>query len=298
MAISAQLVKQLRDMTGAGMMDCKKALQETDGDIDAAAEFLQIKGMAKAAKKAGRVAAEGLVHTWINEAGNDGVLVEVNCETDFVSRNDQFKEFVANLTAVIGASSATTQEEALALDFDGQTVEDAVKEAISTIGENIQFRRFVRYNQPNGLVGTYIHAGSQIGVLLSVESSEGASDRTQAFSRDVSMHIAAMNPGFLNSDAIDADAAASQEALFTAQVKEEGKPDNIVPKIVAGKMAKWRRENSLMDQAFVKNPDLTIAQFQDETGDVKITGFTRFEVGEGIEKEESNLADEVAALQG
>ncbi len=295
MAISAKLVKELRDMTGAGMMDCKKALVETDGDVEAAAEFLQKKGIAKAAKKAGRVAAEGLVDTWTSDDETEGVLVEINCETDFVSRNEQFQNFVAAVTKTIGDSDANTVEAALELDHDGSSLQDAIKEAIATIGENIQLRRFERFSVDEGVVAEYIHAGNQIAVLVQVE---GDADKAGDFGRDVAMHIAAMNPGFLSADDIDEETAAKQEEIFTAQVHEEGKPEHIIPRIVEGKMGKWRKEQNLLDQAFVKNPDLTVAGYQDETGDVTIAGFVRYQVGEGIEKEESNLADEVAQLQG
>lgn len=295
MAISAKQVKELRDMTGAGMMDCKKALVETDGDVDAAAEFLQKKGIAKAAKKAGRVAAEGLVETWTSADETQGVLVEINCETDFVSRNEKFQSFVATVTETIGASDAQTVEEALALDHDGASLEDSIKEAIAKIGENIQLRRFARFSVDEGVVADYIHAGNQIAVLVSVQ---GDADKAGDFGRDVAMHVAAMNPGFLSADDIDEQAAAKQEEIFHAQVVEEGKPENIIPRIVEGKIGKWKKEHNLLDQAFVKNPDLTVAEYQSETGDVSIVGFVRYQVGEGIEKEETDLAAEVAQLQG
>lgn len=294
--IGAKLVKQLRDMTGAGMMDCKKALVETEGDIDKAVEYLQIKGISKAAKKAGRVAAEGLVNAWTSEDGKSAALVEINSETDFVARNDGFIELVAKVTNLIGPSSANTVEEAMQLEIDGMTLELFMKEAISTIGENLNLRRFVRFNNDAGLVTSYMHAGSQIGVLVSITSEEGATDRTTAFGRDVAMHAAAMGPAFLSPDEIDADTAAKQEKLFTEIVIEEGKPEKIIPRIVDGKMAKWRRECTLLNQPFVKNPDLTIQQYQDETGGVQLVKFLRFKVGEGIEKVETSLADEVAAM--
>lgn len=294
MQITAQLVKELRERTGAGMMDCKKALTETEGDMDKAVEYLQVKGMAAAAKKAARVAAEGLVNTWISDDQKQGVIVELNCETDFVSRNEGFQELVAKFTTTIGNSTASNVEEALALPFEGTTLADELKEAISTIGENIQLRRFARLSEPDGFVASYIHAGSQIGVLLAVKSADGT-DKHAGFARDVAMHIAAMSPTVLSQDQIDAGLSAAQQDIFTQIVIEEGKPANIAPKIVEGKMAKWRREISLLDQAYVKNPDLTIDQYQKEVGGVTLTGFSRLQVGEGIEKETKSLADEVAA---
>jgi len=299
MGISAQQVKELRDLTGAGMMDCKKALVETDGDLDAAVEYLQKKGIAAAAKKADRVAAEGLVDSWLSEDASQGVVVEVNCETDFVSRNDQFQEFVSTITETIGASDASTLEEALALEVDGETIESLTKETISTIGENIQLRRFDRFVESEGIVATYIHAGSQIGVLVDVRVEGEATDEVSEFARDVAMHVAAMNPGYLRTEDIDPDAAAKQEEIFAAQIAEEGKPEHIVPRIVEGKMGKWKREQSLLEQPFVKDSDVTVGEHQDRVGGVQIARFVRYEVGEGIEKEEADLGAEVAAqLEG
>ena len=295
MAITAQQVKQLREMTGAGMMDCKKALTEVDGDLDSAVEYLQKKGMAAAAKKAGRVAAEGLVAHWFNDAGTEAVMVEVNCETDFVARNEQFQEFVDTIVKTIGASKATTVDEVLQLDVNGVTVDAYTKDSILTIGENIQIRRFTRVAEPEGSVAGYLHAGAQIGVLVCVKGESGAANE---FGRDIAMHIAAMNPTYLTPEDIDADERAKQEEIFAAIVKEEGKPEAIIPKIVAGKIGKWAREQSLMEQAFVKDSDLTVGQFQEKTGGVSIASFARFGVGDGIEKEETTLADEVAAMQG
>jgi len=288
MQITAQLVKQLRDLTGAGMMDCKKALVESEGVIDAAVEWLQIKGMAAAAKKSSRVAAEGLVESWVSPDGKECVLIEVNCETDFVTRNEGFQKLVSDLASVIGPSSASTVEESLALMKGSITLEKVVSEAISTIGENIQLRRVARI-KADGLVANYMHAGNQIGVLV------GIAGDNEAFARDVAMHVAALHPAVLSPEEIDADTAAKQEEIFNGIVREEGKPEAIIPKIVAGKMSKWRREVSLRDQPFVKNPDLTVAQYETETGGVTLTGFIRLQVGEGIEKEEKSLADEVAA---
>ncbi|MEZ4461563.1 MAG: translation elongation factor Ts [bacterium] len=286
--ITAQLVKQLRDQTGAGMMDCKKALSETDGDLEKAVEWLQVKGMAAAAKKAARVAAEGLVQEWISADGKEAVLVEINCETDFVTRNEQFQNLVVEIANAVGPTAATTVEEALALNVGGKSLEKVITDAVSTIGENIRLRRVARI-KADGMVASYMHAGNQIGVLVALQGDN------ESFARDVAMHIAAMNPAVLSPEEIDADTAAKQQEIFTQIVIEEGKPENIVPRIVEGKMQKWRRDVSLRDQAFVKNPDLTVAQYEKETGGVTLTGFVRLQVGEGIEKEEKSLADEVAA---
>lgn len=293
MAISAKLVKELRDMTGAGMMDCKKALVETDGDLEAAVEYLQVKGIAKAGKKAGRVAAEGLVDFWLAEDQKSGVLVEVNCETDFVSRNEQFQAFVGKITNAIGASDVSDVDAALELEVDGHSLADLIKENIATIGENMNLRRFERISVDNGFVAPYIHAGAQIGVLVAVEGD--ATDAATEFGRDVAMHVAAMKPGYLSPSDVSDEDADKQAEIFAAQMKEEGKPENIIERIVTGKMSKWRNEQALLMQPFVKNPDLSVGDFQKEVGGVTLVGFTRYEVGEGIEKQEANLADEVAA---
>ncbi len=293
MAITAQQVKELRDMTGAGMMDCKKALVENDGDLDAAVEYLQVKGITKAGKKSDRVAAEGLVATVASEDAKSAVIVEVNCETDFVSRNEKFHELVERIATLVANNDVEDVEGALNIDVNGRKLSEVINESIATIGENIQLRRFERYTQPEGFVASYVHAGNQIGVLVNLRGDR--TDDAEEFGRDVAMHIAAMNPGYLTGDEIDAETASKQEEIFSAQVAEEGKPENIIPKIVEGKMAKWRREQALVDQPFVKNPDLTVSALQKQVGDVQIVAFVRYEVGQGIEREEANLADEVAA---
>lgn len=295
MSISAQLVKQLRDMTGAGMMDCKRALVENDGDLDQAVEYLQVKGIAKAAKKAGRVAAEGLVATVVADDQKSAIAVEVNSETDFVARNDQFQKFVTDVALVIANSDAQTVDDVMGLSWNGQTVEAVTKEAISTIGENIQIRRFTRFIQPEGFIASYTHAGSQIAVLVNVRVEGDVTGEREDFGRDVAMHVAAMKPLVLSPDDLDAQEVAKQEEIFAAQVAEEGKPEHIVPRIVEGKISKWKKEQSLLEQAFVKNPDITISKLQEQVGGVKVTEFARIEVGDGIEKEGCNLADEVAA---
>ncbi|MEM1347226.1 MAG: translation elongation factor Ts, partial [Myxococcota bacterium] len=248
----------------------------------------------KAGKKAGRVAAEGLVRVWVGSDHTDAVIVEVNSETDFVARNDQFIELVDKVTEAIGTSGITSMDELDRAKVGAQSVPDYITAQVATIGENIKLRRFQRVSNDGGMVDHYIHAGDQIGVLLEVSS------RTEpgAFGRDVAMHVAAMKPKYLSPDDVDEDEAAKQAEIFRAQLAEEGKPEKIIPRIMEGKMAKWRNEHSLLKQAFVKNPDVSVEEFQREHDGLEIVRFVRFEVGEGIEKEESNLADEVAAQLG
>lgn len=298
MAITAQQVKQLREMSGAGMMDCKKALQETGGDIDEALVFLQKKGSAAAAKKAGRTAAEGLVQTRLSDDGKEGVLAEINCETDFVARNDLFQGFVDTITDTINVSKASTIEELMEVKVVGEdkTVGAYAQEQVSTIGEKIDVRRFERLACANGLVEAYIHAGGQIGVLVAVSNPQGVDQGlVSEFARDVAMHVAAMKPPYLRPEEIPAEAAAAYEEILAARAKESGKPDAIIPKIISGQMSKWRAESTLLNQPFVKDSDVTVAQLQDRLEGVQIERFIRFEVGEGIEKkQEKSLSEEVA----
>ncbi|AWV89105.1 translation elongation factor Ts [Bradymonas sediminis] len=295
MGISAKEVKALRERTGAGMMDCKRALADNDGDMEAAIKFLEMKGIAAAKKKSSRVAAEGLVRIWANEDATEAVLVEVNSETDFVSRNEQFQEFADKVAAAIGASDITSNEEIGSVAVGDQTIESFTTDTIAALGENISVRRFVRVTSPEGLVGTYIHAGDQLGVLVETKVNGGA-DRgaVEDFARDVAMHIAAMNPPYLNASDIPAAEREEQEAIFAAQLAEEGKPENIIPKIITGKIKKWESEISLLEQAFVKDTDKTIAEFQKGVDGAELVGFVRFQVGEGIDKGEVDFAAEVA----
>jgi elongation factor Ts len=297
MAITAQQVKQLREMTGAGMMDCKKALEECGGNMDEAVTYLQKKGAAAAAKKAGRTAAEGLVQTWLSASGDTGVLVEVNCETDFVARNEQFLAFVDTIVKTIGDSSATSLDELMGATVAGgsKPVSEYTQEQIATIGEKIEVRRFERVSVSNGLVEAYLHAGGQIGVLVAVSNPKGVeSGKVSEFARDVAMHVAAMKPPYLRPEEIPAHEAAAYEEILVARAQESGKPDSIIPKIVSGQMSKWRAESTLLNQPFVKDSDVTVGELQARLEGVAIERFLRFEVGEGIEKTEKNLADEVA----
>lgn len=298
MAISAKDVKTLRELSGAGIMDCKKALQETDGDLDEALSFLQKKGAAAAEKKASRTAAEGMVQTWVSEDNKEAVLVEVNCETDFVTRNEQFQALVQKVTETIAKSKAESLEDlgdvkVIGLDKDVLTY---VNDQIATIGEKITLRRFARYSVEEGLVGEYIHGGGQIGVLIQINAPEDT-DRgeLEEYARDVAMHIAAMNPAYLNPSDIPAEDEAAQKEILVARAKESGKSDAIIERMITGQIAKWRSETVLLSQPFVKDSDLTVEERTKQIAGASIASFVRYEVGEGIEKEEKSLSEEVAA---
>ena len=287
MAISAKLVKELREKTGAGMMDCKKALTETDGDMDKAIDYLREKGIAKAAKKADRIAAEGLVHVEIN--GNEAAIVEINSETDFVARNEGFQNLVKEIANQVLATKAESVEALMETKFeDGKTVDEKMKEAISTIGEKLSIRRFaVRTKSDNDAFGAYLHMGGRIGVLTVIE---GTTDETAA--KDVAMHIAAINPKYVSSDQVSEDEINHEREVLKQQALNEGKPENIVEKMVEGRLRKYLQEICAVDQNFVKNPDETVEAFLKSKGG-KLVDFVRYEVGEGMEKREENFADEV-----
>lgn len=303
MSVSASQVKQLRDLTGAGMMDCKAALAETNGDIDAAVDWLRAKGIAKADKKAGRTAAEGLVA--VASEGNKAVVVEVNSETDFVARNDAFQEIVRNVAQVALATDGSTDAVAAAI-YPGaeKNVTEVIKDAVGTIGENMSFRRSAGLSVSNGTVATYIHNGvsdglGKLGVLVAIET-EGDKEAANAFGRQVAMHVAAINPLALTNEEVDAAAVEREKAIFIEQARESGKPDAIIEKMIDGRMRKFYEEVVLLSQAFVINPDLTVAAALKEAektigAPAKITAFVRFALGEGIEKEETDFAAEVAA---
>ncbi|PTI86023.1 elongation factor Ts [Staphylococcus warneri] len=287
MAISAKLVKELREKTGAGMMDCKKALTETDGDMDKAIDYLREKGIAKAAKKADRIAAEGLVHVEIN--GNEAAIVEINSETDFVARNEGFQNLVKEIANQVLATKAESVEALMETKFeDGKTVDEKMKEAISTIGEKLSIRRFaVRTKSDNDAFGAYLHMGGRIGVLTVIE---GTND--EAAAKDVAMHIAAINPKYVSSDQVSEDEINHEREVLKQQALNEGKPENIVEKMVEGRLRKYLQEICAVDQNFVKNPDETVEAFLKSKGG-KLVDFLRYEVGEGMEKREENFADEV-----
>ena len=303
MTISAAQVKQLRDMTGAGMMDCKAALAETNGDMEAAVDWLRAKGIAKADKKAGRTAAEGLV----GAAGDatSAVLVEVNSETDFVARAEGFQEIVRNVAKVALEGDGETETVAAA-SYPGsdKTVVETIKDAIGTIGENLAFRRSAKLSVGSGAVATYVHNAvsdnlGKLGVLVAVETA-GNADAARAFARQVAMHVAATNPLALTAEQIDPAAVAREKAIFAEQARESGKPENIIEKMVEGRLRKFYEEVVLLKQSFVMNPDVTIEQaLKDAEKEIgapaKITAYVRYALGEGIEKEESDFAAEVAA---
>ena len=286
MAISAKLVKELREKTGAGMMDCKKALTETDGDIDKAVDYLREKGMAKAAKKSDRIAAEG--SSFVKSNGNVATILEVNSETDFVARNDQFKNLVEQLADHILATKPQDLETLMASDINGQSVEDLMNESIAKIGEKLTLRRFAIVEKTdNDAFGEYLHMGGSIGVLALVE---GSSDSEAA--KDVAMHIAALNPKFVSREQVSEEELNHEREVLKKQALNEGKPENIVEKMVEGRLRKYLEEICAVDQAFVKNPDQTISEFLSSKGG-KLTSFVRFEVGEGLEKRNDDFADEV-----
>lgn len=304
MSISAAQVKQLRDMTGAGMMDCKAALAETNGDIDAAVDWLRAKGIAKADKKAGRTAAEGLIG--VAADATSAVVVEVNSETDFVARNDAFQDIVRNIADVALTTDGSTDAVGAAT-YPGseKSVTDTIKDAIGTIGENMSLRRSAKLSVSSGTVSTYVHNAvadnlGKLGVLVAIETT-GNADAARAFARQVAMHVAATNPLALTAEEVDASAVEREKAVFSEQARQSGKPENIIEKMVEGRMRKFYEEVVLLKQAFVMNPDVTVekalADAEKEIGaPAKLTGFVRFALGEGIEKEESDFAAEVAAV--
>jgi elongation factor Ts len=303
MSITAAQVKQLRDMTGAGMMDCKAALAETNGDMEAAVDWLRAKGIAKADKKAGRTAAEGLIG--VAGDANSAVVVEVNSETDFVARAETFQEIVRNVAQVALAVGGETEAVANA-KYPGtdKTVTQAIKDAVGTIGENLSFRRSAKLSVTSGAVATYVHNAvaenlGKLGVLVAIETT-GNADAARGFARQVAMHVAATNPLSLTIEQIDPAAVARERAIFIEQARESGKPDNIIEKMVEGRMRKFYEEVVLLKQSFVLNPDVTVEaalkEAEKEIGaPAKITGFLRFALGEGIEREETDFAAEVAA---
>jgi elongation factor Ts len=290
MAITASLVKELRERTGAGMMECKKALVETNGDIEAAIEQMRKSGQAKAAKKAGRTAAEGMIVVSFNEDRSQAAMVEVNCETDFVAKDDNFTSF-ANAVAerVLSGSAAdvdTLMQQPLH-DGEDATVNQAREALVSKLGENMNVRRFARFQATEGKLSSYRH-GVRIGVVVEVAGGD------EALAKDLAMHIAATNPVCVSAEQMPQDLLAKEREIFIAQAKESGKPENIIEKMVTGRMNKFLAENTLLGQAFVKDPDTTVAKLLNSQG-ASVTQFQRFEVGEGIEKKQENFAEEVMA---
>lgn len=306
MTITASMVKDLRDMTGAGMMDCKQALNETAGDMEAAADWLRKKGIAKADKKAGRTAAEGLIGAASD--ATSAVVVEVNSETDFVARNDAFQDIVRNVAKVALTTDGSVEAVgAAAYPGSGKSVVETIKDAVGTIGENMALRRSAKLAVPAGAVATYVHNAvadnlGKLGVLVAIETT-GSADAARAFARQVAMHVAAANPLALNAEEIDARLLEREKAIFADQARASGKPDAIVEKMVEGRVRKFYEEVVLLKQAFVINPDLTVeaalkAAEKEIGAPAKITGFVRMALGEGVEKEDKDFAAEVAAAAG
>lgn len=306
MEITAAMVKELRTTSGAGMMDCKKALAENDGNIEAAVDWLRAKGLSKAAKKAGRTAAEGLVG--VSSNGTSGVVVEVNSETDFVARNAEFQKMVSEISQLALKTNGNLEqllEEKL--ESSGKNVKDTVTDKVATIGENMNVRRSKGLSVDQGLIATYVHNSvgtdmGKIGVLVAIES-EAASEKLNTLGRQIAMHIAATNPASLSEDDIDRDLVARERQVLTEQARESGKPEGVIEKMIDGRMRKFYEEVTLLKQAFVLNPDITVEKAVEEAANeigspVKVTGFVRLEVGEGIEREEEDFAAEVKAASG
>ena len=285
--ITADLVKQLREKTGAGMMDCKKVLTETNGDMEKASELLRERGIAKAAKKSSRIAAEGLVQAYVSDDKKVGAVIEVNAETDFVAKNEEFRTFVNDLVKQVAEKNPANVEELLAqkyLDTD-KTVQEVLTDKIATIGENMSIRRFVRY-ESEGLVESYIHGDGKIGVLVNFK--KGTSD----VAKDICMQIAAARPEYLNEKEVPAERVEKEMEILKAQAMNEGKPAEIAEKMVKGRIGKFYGEICLLDQEFVKDPSIKVSQLL-SSKDAEIVSFARIERGEGLEKKEENFAEEV-----
>ena len=292
MAITTALIKELRERTGAGMLDCKKALEENGGDIEKAIDWLREKGIAKAAKKSGRVAAEGLVFAAVSADRKKGAILEFNSETDFVAKNDEFKTFGEKLVQLSLEHDLTSEDELKAFELEGKKVEDNLTELIAKIGENMNIRR-LKLVSTDGFIETYIHLGGKIGVLLNV-SGEATPENVEK-AKGVAMYVAAMDPKYLNSDQVTADDLEREKEIARHQLQQEGKPENIIEKILEGKMRKFYEENCLVNQKYVRDDSVTIEKF---IAPSSIISFDRFKVGEGIEKEEADFAAEVAAMAG
>lgn len=288
MTITAQMVKDLRDKTGAGMMDAKKALEENGGDMEKAIDWLRQKGMAKAAKKSGRTAAEGIVMAMSN--GKMGVMVEINSETDFAARNEQFVSFVKSVAEAALKAGAGDVEAIKALPLNGSTVGESLTNLVATVGENMTLRRAAKLESSSGNVAAYVHMGGKIGVLVQVDGAD-----VGEVARQVAMHVAASNPAALDRNSIDQDMLAREKAIYEAQAAESGKPANVVEKMVEGRVNKYLEEVCLVEQPFVMDTDRKVGKvIADVNSAAKVAAFVRFGLGEGIEKEESNFAEEVA----
>ena len=305
-AVTAAMVKELRERTNAGMMDCKKALKETNGDMDKAIDFLREKGLAAAAKKASRVAAEGVVAQYVTPCGCTGVIVEVNCETDFVAKTDNFAAFANNVAKHIAKANPADVDELMNqkfVDDETKTISDLVSEATVAIGEKISVRRFARF-QTEGVVATYIHMGGKVGVLVEVATSEEGKNNedVKQFAHDLCLQIAAAKPEAVRREEVDSEKLEKEREIQRAKALEAGKPEKIVDRIVDGQIEKYYKEVCLLDQQFVKDPDKSIKGLMAEVSKaagapLDVVRFVRFERGEGIEKRKDNLAAEIAAMQ-
>ena len=303
MAFTAKDVQYLREITGVGMMDCKKALTATDGDVDKAVDFLREKGMAAAAKKAGRIAAEGLVYAVVDPGAGRASIVEVNCETDFAAKSDNFQAFIRGVAETVLSALPTGLQALLAAPFTGGTltVEDVLREKVLTIGENLQIRRFEVFDQPVNMA--YVHMGGKIGVLVNLKVSDNIKDdpKVTELGHDVAMQVAAMRPQWLSDQEVDAASLENEKAIYVTQALADGKPQAVAEKIAAGRLAKLFAENCLLSQAYVKENKMTVGEHvsavaKELGGEIAVTKFVRYEKGEGIAKREDNFADEVAKM--
>lgn len=300
--ITAAMVKELREMTGAGMMDCKNVLVEAGGDMDKAVELLREKGLAKAAKKAGRVAAEGLVKLAFSDDAKKAAVIEVNSETDFVAKNEEFVEFVEKL-AEMAIDAEQDMDKFMTLDYAGEgTVQDVLNSKIAKIGENMNIRRFANFAQPGCVYVGYVHGAGKIGVIVGLETEASVSE-VETIGKDVAMQVASMSPKFVDETEVDSAWLEEEKKIATQQLLNEGKPEKMLERIIPGKIKAILKEVCLVDQKFVKNGDLTVKQYVDEAAkeigkSIRIASMARFEVGEGIEKKEENFAEEVAKQMG
>ncbi|MBU5590827.1 translation elongation factor Ts [Clostridium sp. MSJ-4] len=298
--ITAQSVKELRDRTGAGMMDCKKALTESNGDMEKAVEILREKGLAAAAKKAGRVAAEGIVETFVSDDKKNAGMIELNCETDFVAVNEEFMALAKNLAKMASVSNAADVDAFIEEKYiadETKSVKEVLTELIAKLGENMNVRRFVKFNIENGAISSYVHGSGRIGVLVEL-GCEKHSEILEEVAKDVAMQVAAANPLFLDKTSVDQDAIEKEREIYRVQALNEGKPEKIVDKMVDGRIQKYYKEVCLVEQVWVRDPDYTITKYlqakSKEVGsEIKINRYARFEKGEGIEKKEENFAEEV-----
>jgi len=303
MAVTAAMVKELRELTGSGMMDCKKALVETDGDIDKAVDWLREKGIMKAQKKSGRIAAEGLVRLAFSDDHKTAAIVEINSETDFVAKNQEFVEYVQDVAALALEKGDDSMEEFMAEPFEGSTLSEVHTAKVAKIGENLNIRRFAKVSEPGVLYTGYVHGGGRIGVIVGIKT-EAYPEEIEMVGKDVAMQVASMSPKFVDEAGVDPEYLESEKKILTEQVLNEGKKPEMVDKIVAGKIKKELKEVCLVDQPFVKNSDLSVKQYVDSVAKemgkpMQVVSMIRYEVGEGIEKKEDDFAAEVAAaVQG